>query len=320
MDYIERLSPKHVLILSGDHIYKMDYRDLCAFHEENDADLTIASIEVPLSETSGYGIINADGDGRVTGFREKPRSAKSRLASMGIYIFKWEALRKYLIADNDEKDSKNDFGHNIIPMLITTGKGVFTYKFHGYWRDVGTVESLWKSNMDLLRDPPRFAIRDDTWDVFTAFRTRPPGNPAKSAPANNSVLSGACSVKGRVERSVLSDSVIVADGAEVTESILMPNVYIGPNARVHRAIVGPDANIMRGVEIGCENGMDEYTSDAICTGGISLIGPKAGIFENVRLQKKSHIPSGVSVGESRRPFARPDYGGTAKPVFEGMRV
>ncbi|MDR2354893.1 MAG: NTP transferase domain-containing protein [Clostridiales Family XIII bacterium] len=318
IDYVDALSPRHVLILSGDHIYKMDYNDMLAFHERNDADMTIASVEVPLAETSKYGILRTDGDGRVIEFKEKPECAKSRLASMGIYIFKWDVLRKRLIEDKNEKDSKNDFGHNIIPTLLATTQGVFAYRFCGYWRDVGTVESLWEAHMDLLRDPPRFSVRGDTWDIFTVFRARLPGKVSKNASVHNSLLSGACSVKGRVERSVLSDSVIVSDGAEVTDSVIMPNVYIGPNARISRAIVGPNANIMRGVEIGSENGADTYVSDLLCSSDVSLIGPGAGIFENVRLQKKSHVPNGLSVEDGKHAHARSDYSGKSKPVWEGL--
>jgi glucose-1-phosphate adenylyltransferase len=316
MDYVEERAPKHVLILSGDHIYKMDYNDMLAFHESKGADMTIASVEVPLAETSKYGIIEADGDDRIIGFKEKPRHAKSKRASMGIYIFKWDVLRRRLIEDRHEKNSKNDFGHNIIPTLLTTTQRVFAYRFCGYWRDVGTVESLWEAHMDLLRDPPRFSVRDKAWDIFTVFRARLPCKVSKNASVKNSLLSGACSVKGRVERSVLSDSVIVSDGAEVTDSVIMPNVYIGPNARISRAIVGPNANIMRGVEIGSESGTDTYVSDSLCANGVSLIGPGAGLFEAVRLQKKSHVPSSHLVEDDRRS----DCGDRAKPAWEALSL
>jgi glucose-1-phosphate adenylyltransferase len=317
-DYIERFSPEHVLILSGDHIYKMDYNDMLAFHEEHDADMTIASVEAPLAEAYKYGILKADACGRVSEFQEKPIRAKSKLASMGIYIFKWKVLRELLIEDKHERNSENDFGHNIIPRTLTTTKRVFAYRFHGYWRDVGTVESLWKSNMDLLQDPPPFSVWDDDWSILTTFHTRLPVSVTRNASVHNCVLSGAHSIRGRVERSVLSDSVIVSDGAVVTDSVIMPNVYIGPNARINKAVVGPNANIMGGVEIGSENGTDTYVSDAVCANGISLIGPGAGIFENVKLQKKSHIPSGTSVECDKYIHMRPDYGGKAKPVWEGL--
>jgi glucose-1-phosphate adenylyltransferase len=320
LDYIESFSPKHVLILSGDHIYKMNYNNMLSFHEKKDADLTIAAIEAPLDELSAYGIIKADDEGRVSGFQEKPKVAKSRLASMGIYIFKWETLRKQLIEDKHEKNSKNDFGHDIIPILLTTLKGVFAYRFHGYWRDVSTVESLWKSNMDLLCDPPRFSVRGDAWDIFTAFRARLPGNVSQTASVRSSLLSGAHSIKGRVERSVISDSVIVSDGAEVIDSVVMPNVYIGPNARIRKTIVGPNANIMGGVEIGGDEGMDVYVSDSVCGNGISLVGPGAGIFENVKLQRKSHIPKGSFVEANKHVRARSDCADRTKPVLEGLRL
>jgi glucose-1-phosphate adenylyltransferase len=309
IDYIEGFSPRHVLILSCDHIYKMDYRELLRFHENRGADVTIGSVEVPLSETSGYGIIRADDDGRVNDFKEKPKLTRSRLASMGIYIFKWETLRKHIIDDHFERGSKNDFGHNLIPMLLANNKGVFTYRFTGYWRDVGTVESLWKSNMDLLTDPPRFLIVDDDWDIYTAFHARLPETASKSTLISHSILSGAHSIKGRVERSVISDSVIISEGAEVVESIVMPNTYIGPKARLYRTIVGPDANIMGGVGIGFEDGTDQYVSDSICAGHISLIGPGSGIFENVRLQRGSHIPSGSLVESGKHAHMRLEYGG-----------
>jgi glucose-1-phosphate adenylyltransferase len=318
IDYIERFSPKYVLILSGDHIYKMNYNDIVAFHAQKDADLTIASTEVSLAETPDYGILEADDNGRIIEFQEKPLQTKSRLASMGIYVFKWKALKEFLIADSLEKDSINDFGHNIVPAMLTSEKGVFTYRFHGYWRDVGTVENLWKSNMDLLQDPPMFSLEDNAWNIFTVFHARLPGYLSKGASVKSSVLSGAYSVKGRVERSVLSDSVIVSDGAEVIESIVMPNVYIGPNARIYRTIVGPNANIMGGVEIGFENETDTYVSETTSASGISLIGPGAGIFENVKLQKRSHVPSGMTVEPGNYVHARPDYGGKIKAAVEGL--
>lgn len=320
LDYIERLSPKHVLILSCDHIYKMNYNDLLEFHESRDADMTIASVEIPFSQISDYGIINADDDGRVTEFQEKPKRARSTLASMGVYVFKWETLRKHITADHYEKESSNDFGHDLIPMLLATHKGVFTYRFYGYWRDVGTVESLWESNMDLLRDPPRFSVREDCWNIYTAFRTRLPGNTARNAQISvkNSILSGAYSIKGLVERSVISDSVIISEGAEVVESIIMPNVYIGAKTRLYRTIVGPNANIMGGVEIGCADGSDRYISDSMCSSGISLIGPGSSIFENVKLQMNSHVPSGSLVETGRQhKYMRLDYSGNAKSAPVG---
>jgi glucose-1-phosphate adenylyltransferase len=320
LDYIERLSPKHVLILSCDHIYKMNYNDLLKFHNSSDADMTIASVDIPFSETSGYGIISADGDGRVTGFQEKPKETRSTLASMGVYVFKWETLRKHIIADHYERESANDFGHDLIPMLLTTHKGVFTYRFYGYWRDVGTVESLWKSNMDLLRDPPEFSVRGDGWDIYTAFRRRLPGRTARDTQisAKHSILSGAHSIKGLVEHSVISDSVIISEGAEVVESVIMPNVYIGPKTRLYRTIVGSDANIMSGVEIGCDSGSDRYISNSLCASDVSLIGPGSSIFENVKLQKKSHVPSGSLVEtDKQHKYMRLDYNGNAKSAPVG---
>jgi glucose-1-phosphate adenylyltransferase len=319
IDYIESFSPKHVLILSCDHIYKMNYEELLAFHVNRDADMTIASVEVPQEETDAYGIIEADGNGRVIGFQEKPKKTRSELASMGIYIFKWDVLRTHIIADHLKQDSGNDFGHNLIPMLLANNKGVFTYRFHGYWRDVGTVESLWKSNMDLLTDPPTFSLNDEIWNIYTAFRPRLPGNASRNALTSNCILSGAHSIRGRVDRSVISDSVIVSEEAEVIDSIVMPNVYIGPKTRISKAIVGPNANIMGNVDIGCDDGTDQYISESIC-GNISLIGPGSSIFENVKLQKGSHIPSGSLVENGKRAHMRLDYCGIAKSASIGALI
>jgi glucose-1-phosphate adenylyltransferase len=319
IDYIESFSPKHVLILSCDHIYKMNYREMLAFHVNSNADMTIASVEVPHDDMKAYGIIQSDDDGRVTGFQEKPKRIRSGLASMGIYVFKWDVLRTHIIADHLEKGSGNDFGHNLIPMLLANNKGVFTYRFHGYWRDVGTVESLWKSNMDLLTDPPIFSIHDETWNIQTAFRSRLPGTASHNAMINHSILSGAQSIKGRVDRSVISDSVIISEGAEILESIVMPNVYIGPKTRVRRAIIGPNANIMGNVNIGCEDGNDQYISESMC-GDISLIGPGSSIFENVKLQKGSHIPSASLVENGKYAHMRPDYSSKNKPASVGALI
>ena len=248
--FIDRFDPETVLILAGDHIYKMDYRKLLSFHRSVGADITIASKYVPWPDTARFGILTTDESGRVRRFAEKPAAAESNLASMGIYACKWETLRRFLTLDRADRDSWHDFGRDIIPRMLRSGAAMYSYHFDGYWQDVGTVSSLWQSNMDLLRGVPDFDLWGDDWKIHTAGSSARPSYTRGGCFLNESIISGGCSIAGRVERSVLSDGVIVEEGAEVLDSVVMAQVYIGKNAKIHRAIVGPGVCIMDGVHVG----------------------------------------------------------------------
>lgn len=237
MTFIEQFDPDHVLILSGDHIYKMDYADMLQAHKDKDADCTISVIEVPLHEASRFGIMNTDEDLRIYEFEEKPANPKNNLASMGVYLFKWKVLKQYLLQDQQNPASAKDFGKNIIPMMVDDELSVFAYAFNGYWKDVGTIESLWQANMDLLSDDPPLNLNDPKWRIYTRNPNQAPHYMGSSASVTNSIINEGCSIYGEVNQSVLFYGVEIGEGSVITESILMPKVKIGRNVRIHKAII-----------------------------------------------------------------------------------
>lgn len=238
IEFIERYDPEYVLILSGDHIYKMDYDKMLTAHKQRKADATIAVLNVSLKEASRFGIMNTYEDGTIYEFDEKPEKPKSTLASMGIYIFTYKQLRKYLIADAKKEDSKHDFGMNIIPDMLNDNKKLYAYEFDGYWKDVGTVESLWQANMDLLKDKDLdlYNIKKD-WKIYTEDTLGKPQIIGDQAKVKNSLITQGCLVNGNVEGSVLFNNVNVGEGAKVIDSVLMPGVLVEEGAEVYKAIV-----------------------------------------------------------------------------------
>lgn len=238
ISFLDQYDPEYVLILSGDHIYKMDYDDMLAAHKAKGADLTVAVLNVSLKEASRFGIMNTNKDGTIYEFEEKPEKPKSTLASMGIYIFTYQELRKYLIEDAKDEDSKHDFGMNIIPMMLNEGKKLYAYEFAGYWKDVGTVESLWQANMDLLDDKELdlYNIKKD-WKIYTEDTLSKPQIIGEEASVKNSLVTQGCIVNGDVEGSVLFNNVYIGEGAKVVDSVLMPGVLVEEGAEVYKAIV-----------------------------------------------------------------------------------
>jgi glucose-1-phosphate adenylyltransferase len=253
MNFIDYFDPEYVLILSGDHIYKMDYSKMLEFHKENNVDATIGVIEVPMEETSRFGIMNTKENYEIYEFEEKPKHAKSNLASMGIYIFTWEVLRHFLIKDEADKTSSNDFGKNIIPKMLEAGKRLYAYPFKGYWKDVGTIESLWQANMDLIDDNNELNIHDKDWKIYSTSPTMPPQYIGKNGVVNNSLITDGCEILGEVVNSVLFSGVHVAAGAKIIDSVIMPNTKIKANAVVKKAIVGSDVIIEDTVKLGNES-------------------------------------------------------------------
>ena len=237
LDFIRRYNPEYVLVLSGDHIYKMDYSKMIRQHKETGADCTIAVLEVPLEEASRFGIMTTDENMRITQFEEKPKKPGSTLASMGIYVFSADVLEKYLEADNEDKKSSNDFGKNVIPAMLADGVRLFAYSFSGYWKDVGTLESLWEANMDLLGTAPVFDIHDREWRIFSRSKARPPHYTGPNGSIRNSLVTEGCEICGTVENSVLSDGVIVDCGAVVRNSIIMGDTRICEGAAVDFSII-----------------------------------------------------------------------------------
>ncbi len=260
--FIEQFGAEYVLILSGDHIYKMDYNAMLQYHIAKDADGTIAVREVPWEETNRFGIMNTEEDGAVSEFEEKPAKAKSNKASMGVYIFTWDKLRSYLMADATDKGSANDFGKNIIPRMLEAKERMFAYSFQGYWKDVGTIESLWEANMDLLQMPMPIDLYDSSWRIYGRNPGMAPHLVAEGAVVQNCLITEGCEVYGKVERSVLFAGVTLKEGASVVDSVVMPGAVIERGAQVKRAIVAEGAVIGAGAMVGED------------TGNIAVVGEK----------------------------------------------
>lgn len=251
IDFIDQYDPEYLLVLSGDHIYKMNYDKMLAFHKERQADATIAVIEVPLKEASRFGIMNTDGEtDRITEFVEKPPVPESNLASMGIYIFNWKLLRKLLLADMKNPDSNHDFGKDIIPTLLGDEKRLFAYRFKGYWKDVGTIDSLWEANMDLLSPDNELDLSDLTWKIYTEDVTALPQYIGAEARIQNAYITQGCVIEGEVTNSVVFTGARVRPGAKVIDSVLMPGAIVEDGAVVIRALVANGVNIGKGALAG----------------------------------------------------------------------
>ena len=250
IDFIDKYSPEYLLVLSGDHIYKMNYDKMLDYHKEMNADATIAVIEVPMKEASRFGIMNTDGNGRIVEFEEKPEHPKSNLASMGIYIFNWKLLRKILLADMKNPDSHHDFGKDIIPCLLDDNKTLAAYKFKGYWKDVGTIDSLWEANMDLIDSRNELNLNDPTWKIYTEDTPALPQYIGPNAKINKAFITQGCVVEGEVSHSVLFTGCTVGEGAKVIDSVLMPGVEVAAGAVVQRVLVADNVKIGQGAVVG----------------------------------------------------------------------
>ncbi len=258
IDFVDSYEPEYILILSGDHIYKMNYAKMLKYHKENNADATIAVIEVPMKEASRFGIMNTDTEtGQIVEFEEKPEHPKSNLASMGIYIFNWKLLRKMLVADMKNESSNHDFGKDIIPTLLNDGKRLFAYKFKGYWKDVGTIDSLWEANMDLLDKKSGLNLDDRTWKIYTEDTPTFPQYISETADVKNAYITQGCAVEGKVHNSVLFTGAQVGEGAQVLDSVLMPGAIVEAGAIVQRALVAD------GVKIGSQAVVGDANSEHI---------------------------------------------------------
>ena len=280
MAFIEQYSPEYVLILSGDHIYKMDYNAMLNFHVRHGADATIAVREVPWAEASRFGIMNTDADDRIVEFEEKPKNPKSKKASMGVYIFTWAKLRQYLIADEENKKSSNDFGKNIIPAMLADHQVLCAYNFEGYWKDVGTIESLWEANMDLLATPMPIDLHDKKWRIYARNPGMAPHYIAKGATVSDSLIAEGSEVYGTVKHSVLFAGVTVEEGANVQDSVVMPGAVIHRGAVVRRAILAENAVVGPGAFVGEE------------AGDIAVVG------QNVTLPAGVQVAAGQQVDET----------------------
>ena len=283
--FIELYDPEYVLILSGDHIYKMDYSDMLRRHKESNAACTIAVLEVPLEEAPRFGIMNVDETDRIVEFEEKPPQPKSNLASMGIYIFSWSKLRSYLVADEADETSSNDFGKNIIPSMLDAGEIMSAYRFSGYWKDVGTIRSLWDANMDMLCPESGFDLYNESWPIYSRSPNRPPHITGANAQVTHSLVTGGSAVYGKVKDSVLFYSVTVEEGAQVHGSVLMPGAVVKSGARVDYAIVAENAVIEENAVVGQPDQADPDI--AVIAAGVHVesgaqVAPGAMVTENVK--------------------------------------
>lgn len=296
LSFIAQFNPKYVVILSGDHIYKMDYNKMVKAHKKANADATIAVIEVPWEEASRFGIMNTDDDMNVVEFDEKPAEPKSNLASMGVYCFSWEVLKKYLTEDENTPDSENDFGKNIIPSMLDDELKLIAHRFDGYWKDVGTIQSLWEANMELLDDNPGCELDDDEWRIFSRNPVKPPHYIGETGVVKNSYTTEGCEVNGKVEHSILFEGVAVGENAFIKDSIILPGAKIGEGAQIFKSIVGSDAVIGSDARIGSveTDANNEYFNTKICTDDITIIGPGVNIGNEIKIATCSMVTGDIN--------------------------
>ena len=289
INFIERYDPEYVVILSGDHIYKMDYSMMVDAHKKNNADCTIAVYEVPMEEASRFGILNTNPDGSIYEFDEKPKVPKSNQASMGIYVFTWEKLRKYLMDDEANPNSSNDFGKDVLPAMLNAGERMFAYRFEGYWKDVGTIDSLWESNMDLLDPNVPLDLADPDWKIYARSPVMPPHYIAPGADVQNSLISEGCIVHGKVDFSVIFPGSTIAAGAVVRDSIVMPGSVIEEGAVVQYAIIGEDVVVGKESVIGARPETVENKDEW----GVAVVGPGCVLEPGTKVAPKDMIGKGV---------------------------
>lgn len=283
LNFIKMYNPDYVLILSGDHIYKMDYEKMLKAHTDNGADCTIAAIEVPLKEASRFGILNTKENGEIYEFEEKPKQPKSTLASMGIYIFTAEKLYKYLEEDDDDPNSSKDFGKDILPKMLAAGEKMYAYIFTGYWKDVGTINSLWEANMDLLGENPAFDVSDPTWKIHSRNPLAPPEYLGEKASVKNSMIALGCEIYGQVENSVLSSNTVIEEGAVVKDSVIMSGTVVKSGANIQYSIIDESVTIGRNATVGAEKATAK---------GITVLG------RGISVGAGAHIPDSAIIDKN----------------------
>ncbi|NLL94057.1 MAG: glucose-1-phosphate adenylyltransferase [Clostridiales bacterium] len=285
--YMEQYNPEYVLILSGDHIYKMDYEIMLNYHKSHDADITIACMPVPMEEASRFGVVLTDDENRISEFEEKPEHPRSNLASMGIYIFKWSVLRDALITLKDQKQC--DFGKHIIPYCHEKGDKVFAYEYNGYWKDVGTLGSYWEANMELIDLIPVFNLYEEFWKIYTNSTTLPPQYISDNSRIDRSIISEGCDIYGEVYNSVIGAGVTIGAGAVIRDSIIMQNVQIGSYCRVDKAIIADNVTVEENVQIGVGEEAPSKLDPRIYSFGLATIGENSYVPKNVRIGKNTAI-------------------------------
>ena len=294
LEYMEQYHPEYVLILSGDHIYKMDYKIMLDYHKANNADITIAAMPVPMEEASRFGIMNVDEEGTITEFEEKPANPKSNLASMGIYIFKWSVLKDALIKLKDQNEC--DFGKHVIPYCFNNNKRIFAYEYNSYWKDVGTLSSYWEANMELIDIIPVFNLYEEFWKIYTRTDTIPPQYVADNTFIEKSIVGDGTEVYGRIYNSVIGSGVTIEEGAVVRDSIVMNNTVIGKNTIVNKSIIAEEVVVGNNVELGVGDEVPNVKLPKIYNSGLVTIGECSVIPDGVKVGKNTAI-SGVTTNE-----------------------
>lgn len=291
INFIEKYDPEYVVILSGDHIYKMDYSKMIDFHKKNNADCTIAVLEVPWEEASRFGILATDENNKIYEFAEKPKEPKSNKASMGVYVFSWDKLRKYLIQDENTEGSSNDFGKNIIPSMLEAGERMFAFPFKGYWKDVGTIASLWEANLDIINPNVDLDLSDTSWKIYSRAPEAPPHYIGENATVENSSVSKGCEIDGNVDYSVIFSNVTIEEDADVRYSVIMPGATVKKGAKVYYSIIAENAVIEENAKIGEIPEQLDNPEDW----GIAVIGSNARITEGKYIEPNKMIASGEEV-------------------------
>ncbi len=286
INFIEQYNPKYVIILSGDHVYKMNYADMLKYHKEKQADCTIAVISVPIEEASRFGVMNVDENLRIYEFEEKPPEPKSNLASMGVYIFDWKKLKEYLIKDEADPESQNDFGKNIIPDMLQAGENMYAYEFKGYWKDVGTIESLWEANMDIINPNVPIELNDPPWRIYSKNDVLPPQYIGENAILRNSYISEGCIIDGEINNSIIFPGAVIGRGAVVSHSVIMPNAAVEEKAVVSYALISTGAVIGNEATVGDEE-LNENGSHKITVVG-----------DGLSVSPGRKIPAGVIVSDN----------------------
>ncbi|MBQ6625600.1 MAG: glucose-1-phosphate adenylyltransferase [Clostridia bacterium] len=285
INFIDRYDPEYVVVLSGDHIYKMDYNKMLQFHKEKNAACTIAMLEVPWEEASRFGLMFVDDDGKITDFEEKPKNPKSNKASMGVYMFTWKILRKYLLEDEAREDSSNDFGKDVIPAMHSAKERLFAFAFDGYWKDVGTIDSLWESNLDLLNPKVDLDLNDNNWKIYSRNLASPPHYISPDASVQNSLVAEGCVIEGNVEFSILFADVTIEKGAKVEYSIVMPGTTIKAGATVQYSILAENSLIEENAYIGEK----PENMDNLDDWGVAVVGANINVKENAKVLPKEQV-------------------------------
>lgn len=293
INFIDRYSPEYVAVLSGDHIYKMDYNKMLEYHKENNAACTIAMLEVPWEEASRFGLMITNEDNSIAEFEEKPKNPRSNKASMGVYIFTWSKLRQYLIDDEADPDSSNDFGHDVIPKMHANGERMFAYLFDGYWKDVGTIDSLWEANLDLLNPKVDLDLSDPTWKIYSRTPVAPPHYVSADATVQNSMIAEGSRVFGEVDFSILFSNVTVEEGAVVRDSIVMPGTVVKSGATVQYAIVAENAVIEKDAVVGQRPEDMENLNEW----GVAVVGSGVTVGEGASVAPKAMVDADVRKGD-----------------------